>query len=322
MKSLVSIIIPTFNRAALIEATLNSILNQSYSNWECLVIDDGSTDNTIEILTAFCDNDARFKYYERPKNRPKGANACRNYGLELSNGTFINWFDSDDLMLPNKLLLQVAQLEKSSLNYSICQTERYDIIENKSLGLRSDAIHSKDILNDYIMFKIFWMTGAPLWRKDFLNQNKFCFDEALQQSQDYDYHINIIAKDACYEVINAPLMRLCKHESNMSNNLFDDSLKIYSNIKSRYKALSNHLELLNTETKVFLLKKQFEFYRKGIINLHWNDTLKAYLLLCKSYRLVSTKVRARYTNPIKWLVGSLTYKLIGKGERFLKLPPL
>ena len=95
---IVSIIIPTYNRAHLISETLDSILTQTYTHWECIVVDDGSDDSTAELLAGYCKKDARFQYHQRPNDRPKGANACRNYGFELCKGEYINWFDSDDLM--------------------------------------------------------------------------------------------------------------------------------------------------------------------------------------------------------------------------------
>ena len=96
--SLVSIIIPTYNRAHLISETLHSIIAQTYTYWECIVVDDGSTDNTEEILKNYIKKDKRFQYHQRPKDKPKGANACRNYGISISNGDFLLVMDSDDLL--------------------------------------------------------------------------------------------------------------------------------------------------------------------------------------------------------------------------------
>ena len=84
---LVSIIIPTYNRAHLLEETLNSIVKQTYSNWECLIVDDGSKDDTDNFMESFIKKDKRFQYHKRPKNSPKGGNAARNYGFQLSKGT-------------------------------------------------------------------------------------------------------------------------------------------------------------------------------------------------------------------------------------------
>lgn len=68
IKGLISIIIPTFNRAHIILKTLDSISTQTYLNWECIIVDDGSTDNTEEVLLSYCSNDSRFKFFKRPSN--------------------------------------------------------------------------------------------------------------------------------------------------------------------------------------------------------------------------------------------------------------
>src|SRR5690606_12284070 len=111
---LVSIIIPTFNRAHLISNTLNSVLNQTYTNWECIVVDDGSSDNTKEKVEKFLEKDKRFKFFQRPNDRLPGGNAARNFGFEQSKGTFIHWFDSDDLMHPDNIKVKVEQFEANS----------------------------------------------------------------------------------------------------------------------------------------------------------------------------------------------------------------
>ena len=86
---LISIIVPTFNRAHIIGDTLNSIMAQTYQNWECIVLDDGSRDNTKSSILDYLDKDSRFQYFSRPKNKPKGANAYRNYGYEKCKGDYM-----------------------------------------------------------------------------------------------------------------------------------------------------------------------------------------------------------------------------------------
>jgi glycosyltransferase involved in cell wall biosynthesis len=86
---LVSIIIPTFNRASIINDTLDSILDQTYSNWECLVVDDGSTDETKKVIHNYALKDPRISALERPPEKSKGANSCRNYGLSLAKGDYV-----------------------------------------------------------------------------------------------------------------------------------------------------------------------------------------------------------------------------------------
>ena len=79
MNKLISIIIPTFNRAHLILHTLESIKNQTYNEWECIIVDDGSTDNTEDVLKKYIDTDSRFRYFKRPLNHTKGPSSwCAN----------------------------------------------------------------------------------------------------------------------------------------------------------------------------------------------------------------------------------------------------
>jgi glycosyltransferase involved in cell wall biosynthesis len=108
---LVSIIIPTYNRAHILGFTLESVISQTYLNWECIVVDDGSKDATDELLEFYCKADSRIKYFHRPSNRSKGANTCRNYGFEISKGKYIQWLDSDDILSENKLEAQVDKLK-------------------------------------------------------------------------------------------------------------------------------------------------------------------------------------------------------------------
>ena len=105
----VSIILPTYNRIHLLRETLNSIFYQNFENWECIIVDDDSSENVFEIVQEFILKDSRFVFYSRPENLPKGANSCRNYGFEKASGDFIQWFDSDDIMLEDFLSTKLIE---------------------------------------------------------------------------------------------------------------------------------------------------------------------------------------------------------------------
>ncbi|MCH2489681.1 MAG: glycosyltransferase family 2 protein [Flavobacteriales bacterium] len=118
MAGLVSVIIPVFNSENTIGETLDSVLSQTHTHWECLVIDDGSTDGTARVVNEYAARDDRIHYLQRPVTAPKGANACRNFGFKKSKGTYINWLDGDDLMEADKLARQLKLLkEKTDLVY-------------------------------------------------------------------------------------------------------------------------------------------------------------------------------------------------------------
>jgi len=146
MKSpLVTIIIPTYNRAHLIGETLDSVLAQTYKCWECIVVDDGSTDDTDKLLAAYCNKDTRFQYHLRPKDRHVGANACRNYGFELSKGEYVNWLDSDDMLSKNKIEEQVRQLLKN--NFATIATCSWQYFTN--------SIKEHDLQKDFRVYNSF-----------------------------------------------------------------------------------------------------------------------------------------------------------------------
>ncbi len=127
MQELISTIIPTYNRAHLITETLNSVLAQSYTNWECIIVDDGSTDRTLAIIKTFTKKDARFKIFERPENFRKGAAVCRNIGLRNAKGSYIQFLDSDDLLESNKFESQLDVLTgKDKLSMATCKWGRLD----------------------------------------------------------------------------------------------------------------------------------------------------------------------------------------------------
>ncbi len=126
MSPIISIIIPTYNRANIIEETLNSVLSQTYKNWECFIVDDGSTDDSIAVINAYIKKDDRVKLFIRPDSRIKGASTCRNIGLENANGDYIQFLDSDDLISKNKIATQVKLIKDENSNCIVtCKWGRF-----------------------------------------------------------------------------------------------------------------------------------------------------------------------------------------------------
>ncbi|MEL4280065.1 glycosyltransferase family 2 protein [Shewanella mangrovisoli] len=118
---LVSIIMPSYNSAKTIAESIESVIAQTYQNWELLITDDVSVDHTRDIVRSYCAKDNRIKLFELDKN--SGAGASRNNSIENSNGDYIAFLDSDDLWLPEKLLTQISFMELNNilLSYSAYQ---------------------------------------------------------------------------------------------------------------------------------------------------------------------------------------------------------
>ena len=114
MKPLVSVVIPTWNRAGLIVRAINSVLSQTYSNWELIIVDDGSTDNTDEVVKKFQENDTRIRFIKHEKN--SGGNSVpKNIGIKNAAGEYIAFLDSDDEYLPEKMEKQINLFNKSEI---------------------------------------------------------------------------------------------------------------------------------------------------------------------------------------------------------------
>lgn len=121
---LVSIITPSYNSTPFIAETIQSVLNQTYTNFELIIVDDCSKDNSFEILTEFSKQDERIKVYKLEKN--SGAAMARNYGIQTANGKYLAFLDSDDLWDMNKLELQVEFMERNSYEFTFTNYRMID----------------------------------------------------------------------------------------------------------------------------------------------------------------------------------------------------
>lgn len=255
---LVSIIIPTFNRAHLIQETLNSILAQTFINWECIIIDDGSTDNTSEIVGDYVVRDLRFQYYHRPENRPRGGNGARNYGFEISNGEYIIFFDSDDLMHPNKIGLQLDSLIKNSeKDFSISQSVLFLNKKENIVNLWNVNLYNETPVDSFITKEIGWSILAPLWKKESLLKKNIRFDEQLKNGQDFKFHIEALLSGLKSVIIDDTLNFIRSH---------DNQIKISKN-KSKSKMfifmyLYKNRDRLNKKTNDYVKKVLMILVRK------------------------------------------------------------
>jgi len=118
-ESLVSIVIPTYNRSDMTRSiSINSVLNQTYKNWELIIVDDGSTDETRAMCLNLQRNDCRIKYLYQTN---KGQGAARNFGIINSKGEYIILLDSDDYLLPGMVKKSIEYISKGDYDYALCR---------------------------------------------------------------------------------------------------------------------------------------------------------------------------------------------------------
>jgi glycosyltransferase involved in cell wall biosynthesis len=195
MEPLVSIIIPVYNRGELIKETLDSVFYQTYTNWECIIVDDGSTDDTWITLQNYELKDNRFKIFKRQRE-PKGASVCRNIGIEQATGDFLIFSDSDDLLLKETLISRVSHIKTNIDKYDVFIFDT--LIFNEKIG---DDNRKWNILitneNDLIRFlhqDMPWSISGSTWKKGSIIN----FKEDALSFQDWEFHIRMILHNIKY----------------------------------------------------------------------------------------------------------------------------
>ncbi|MCP4440185.1 MAG: glycosyltransferase family 2 protein [Aureispira sp.] len=191
---LVTIVIPAFNRADLIPDTLDSILAQEHSNWECILVDDGSTDDTPQVIQSYVDKDARFQLHIRARG-PKGAPTCRNIGIEKASGEFIMFLDSDDLLIPTTLSGRLAKIYKEPkadfVVYPMGQFKN-KIGDDKVVW---NLLHTNEGLSDFDRFlrkDVVWSVSGGFFRASFIKEHTKGFTEGVFAWQDWEFNLRSI----------------------------------------------------------------------------------------------------------------------------------
>lgn len=175
----VSVLMPVYNGEKYIGQAINSVLSQSFRDFELIVIDDGSTDKTAEIVGTY--SDKRVRYVANPTNL--GLAGARNRAIEISNGDYLAWLDCDDISLPSRLLKQVALLDEHP-NVGLCGTWV------RTLGLDSEQVwqypSDPGFTRARMLFDDPIATSAAMVRRSCLSAEEFCFDTRFPPAEDYD----------------------------------------------------------------------------------------------------------------------------------------
>lgn len=309
LKPEISIIIPTYNRANLLGETLDSIIEQSFLNWECIVVDDGSLDHTLELLEFYIAKDNRISYHRRPSNRKKGANACRNYGFEISKGNYINWFDSDDLMHPDKLNLQLDMLSKSKLVFCVCHSLAFEDNTKKTLGNRFDNLISNNILYDYLRMDIGWLTQIPLWKKEFLSKLQMLFNEDLIAAQEWEFHSRVLSIVDSYEILEMPLVYNRKHQKSMTYGN-DANFKDWHYYLARFE-IYNNLSL-DKKSNLFLRNYLVDYFKRSIVKRQLKRSLEIW------FNFYSKEAQVPFFRRFSALLAVFNYYFFNRGNYFLQ----
>lgn len=266
MQPLVSIIIPTFNSSKHIKATLDSVLSQTYTDWECILVDDGSIDLTETISVNYQEKDNRFQLYKRPEDLPKGPSSARNYGVTKAKGEYLIFLDADDLLVSTCLENRVAQFQQNhECDFLVFQMERF-LDEPDFSKKEIDIISNQnEILRLFINLHCVWQTTAPIYKKDFFIKLNG-FNQSMNVFEDYEIAIKSIVKSNAFSVFQ--------------------TIDYYYRNDSNYQIKYNSLEIKTKMVKSFqtLLLSVVELVRQNSEKQFKNQDIKSYFI--QSYKKI------------------------------------
>ena len=241
---LVSIITPNFNKGEFVSACIRSVQNQTYSNWEMLVIDDGSTDGSDKLAAEIAKNDDRITFDYN--NRTKGASVCRNLGLSLAKGEWVIFLDSDDILSSDCLDRRIKILQQNpDLDYAVFPMGLF----HKEIG-DSDIICNiptkEDPLHRFLNRDIAWLIAGPIWKRSILEELKG-FDESLHSQQDYDLHVRALIGSYAYRYFHVSPDVFYRQEVHSLPRLNSQTVEHF---QFRYEMVLRHYDLLKGADKL------------------------------------------------------------------------
>lgn len=240
MNELVSIIMPSYNTGKYIAESIQSIIEQTYKNWELLIIDDCSTDNTDDVVSQF--RDLRIRYLKNDKN--SGAAVSRNYGLQEAKGKWIAFLDSDDLWMPQKIEKQISFMQKNHYFFSYTQYEEIDE-QSKSLGR---VISGPKRITQKLMKAYCW-PGCLTIMYD-AEKIGMIQIENLQKHNDYAMWLKAIKNSDCY-LLEQNLARYRKRNGSISNTGYSKLIKYHYLLWKNGEKCSSVIATVRTIENVF-----------------------------------------------------------------------
>jgi len=297
-KPLVSVIVPTYNYGRFIAETLECLRAQTYANWECIIVDDGSTDDTAEQVARFIERDARFKFLRQENARQA---AAKNNGLRNSAGQYLQFLDADDLIEPRKFEQQVEYLERRPEIDIIYGSMRYFTTEDPSDRLYwvwgenkpwmpEVSGSGKEVLAALVQQNIM-VINSPLIRRSVIDAVGL-FDNALPPAEDWDYWLRCAVAGMHFQFEDSPgTLALVRWHSSSSSH---DRRRMYISMLS----IREKVEGMTSDTEILSLNREHMIKDQQILALESisHAPLKDYLREMLRAALLSERTKHR----LKW----------------------
>lgn len=289
MSALVSIIIPCYNQAKYLRETLESVCNQIYTNWECIIVDDGSIDDSAKIAATYSNKDLRFIYVYKENG---GVSSARNLGIESAKGKYLQFLDADDVLDSQKIIFSLQEFDKNKnlqivvTNFIMMSTDSKEFYP-AFCELKEESISFENFL--YNFFSIQLQCGL-------FNTNLFetiRFPENLSAQEDWVVWVLILKKKPSYCYIDLPLAFYRINPSGRMNTLGadDNQIKVLVNLKEILTYDEFYQYTVNAVAKNFRTNK---ILSNNIIKLKKSTEFKIGLFLKKIVKQIGLIVLVKY----------------------------
>jgi glycosyltransferase involved in cell wall biosynthesis len=244
----VSVLIPSYNHAHYLDHALQSVISQSFSDWEAIVIDDGSTDDTQKVTAQFDDPRIRYIYQEN-----QGLSAARNTGLREANSETIALLDADDIWKENYLETMLSPLENQPETVAVYCGFQYIDEDGQDVGIPSIKVVPPDEFHEYFSANGNWLVPSGVVFRKAVAEEEGCFDESLRAVEDA-YLWSKMSYRGPFVGIPLPLVGYRRHASNMSS----DPQRMVS---SNYKILERYHGPPQGDVSTWTDRKKFVYTR-------------------------------------------------------------
>ena len=292
----VSIIVPCYNQAQYLNEALQSVLDQSYINWECIIVNDGSPDNTEEVAKKWVDKDARFIYWYKENG---GVSSARNFGIEKATGAYIQFLDSDDVLGETKLELSLNQIH-SNKNIEIVVSNFRMFIDNPLKTSSPYCSLSDQLLNfESLLYEWNSFLSIPIHCGFFKTSlfESIRFPENMSAQEDWIVWVSVF-KTACIAVfVDKPLAFYRKNPTSriMTKSFCDDQIKAFEYFKDYLSEDEFHKLSLVLISRYYKSNDDLKFKLRAVKN---SNTHQTGLMIKKGLNLLGLLKPFRYLFPI------------------------
>ena len=311
-RALVSVVVPTYNYGRFIGETLDSLRAQTYEEWECVVVDDGSTDDTEEVVARISERDPRVRYLRQPNQRQAVA---KNTGLAAARGRYVQFLDADDLLEPRKLERQVGFLEATPAADIVYGGARYFHTERPDERLYgiSGEEHpwmpelsgaGRELVHALVRMNIMAINAALVRREVFDDVGPF--DPALPPVEDWDYWLRCALKGKRFEFrdFDQSLALVRTHAASTSRQ--------HSSVLAAWRALRAKIDTLTDDPEVRLLNREMKSQLEGSLGVEAvaaGSPLKAARQFARAAQMCP-----RLKGRVKWLLCALGAPLLNERQ--------